>query len=319
MNIKSLESISLYKQLLKNISDGIIIYNKSGSILWCNNQASEMLSKPTEKIINKKIDTFFPWFANSNKNIATFTIDLNKNSSQNFEMKKKKIIEKSYELNIIYIKEVNFSKTSKPTIKNPMDYAKKIVSYENLKFNFDNIIGQNKKLCDIKVLAKRAASTSSSILIYGETGTGKELFAQSIHNASKRSNAQFIAINCAAIPDTLLESIFFGTTKGAYTGSVDRPGLFELASNGTLFLDEINSMPLALQSKLLRVVQEGILRRVGGNKDIFVNPRIISSTNTEPFKAIEKSLLLNDLFYRLGVVCITIPPLRERKDDMIIS
>jgi arginine utilization regulatory protein len=165
-------------------------------------------------------------------------------------------------------------------------------------------------------LAKRAAFTQSPVLIYGETGTGKELFAQSIHNASCRAKSPFVAINCAAIPENLLEGILFGTVKGAYTEAVDRPGLFEQASDGTLFLDEINSMSLLLQAKLLRVLQEKKIRRVGGMTDIEVNPRIISSVNMKPLEAIEKGLLRSDLFYRLGVVCLGIPPLRERTDDL---
>lgn len=183
-------------------------------------------------------------------------------------------------------------------------------------YNFKDIIGENSKIIDLKILAKRAAFTNSPVLIYGETGTGKELFAQSIHNASKRAKKPFVAINCAAVPETLLEGILFGTVKGAYTDAVDRPGYFEQASEGTLFLDEINSMPFMLQAKLLRALQEKKIRRVGGMTDIPVNPRIISSTNVKPLEAIEKGLLRSDLFYRLGVVCLEIPPLRERIDDL---
>jgi len=148
------------------------------------------------------------------------------------------------------------------------------------------------------------------------TGTGKELFAQSIHSHSKRKNGPFIGINCAALPESLLESILFGTVKGAFTGAIDRPGLFEQANGGTLFLDELNSMPLGLQAKLLRVLQDGTIRRVGGTQDISVDVRIISSLNTDPNEAVNKKVLRQDLFYRLAVVSIRIPPLKERRDDI---
>ena len=185
-------------------------------------------------------------------------------------------------------------------------------------FKFSDIITQSTSFQKIKDLAEKVASGTSPVFIYGETGSGKELFAQSIHNASSRRRKQFIAINCAAIPENLLESILFGTVKGAFTGATDRLGLFEQASEGTLFLDEINSMPLLLQAKLLRVIQEESLRRVGGNADIPVNPRIISSSNIEPLKSVEMGLLRSDLFYRLSVVCLSIPPLRERKEDIVL-
>jgi arginine utilization regulatory protein len=153
-------------------------------------------------------------------------------------------------------------------------------------------------------------------MIYGETGTGKELLAQSIHNASRRSNSPFLAINCAAIPDNLLEGLLFGTEKGAYTGAESRAGLFEQANGGTLLLDEINSMNMLLQSKLLRVLQDGMVRRVGGIKEIHVDVRVLSNTNSPPYQAIEENKLRRDLFYRLGVININIPPLRDHKEDI---
>jgi arginine utilization regulatory protein len=150
----------------------------------------------------------------------------------------------------------------------------------------------------------------------GETGTGKELVVQSIHNASPRKHGPFVAQNCAAFPATLLESILFGTVKGSFTGAEDRPGLFELADGGTLFLDEINSMPLELQSKLLRVLQEGVLLRVGDTKLRKVDTRVIACTNVDPEEAVRKKELRVDLYYRLNVVSLRVPPLRERKSDI---
>ena len=164
--------------------------------------------------------------------------------------------------------------------------------------------------------ARRAADNDASVFIYGETGTGKELFAQSIHYGGKRADKPFLAQNCAAIPETLLEGILFGTTKGSFTGAVDRAGLFEQANGGTLLLDEISAMPYDLQSKLLRVLQEGYIRRVGGTKDRPVNVRIISTVNEPPEEHIEQGKLRKDLYYRLNVINISIPALRERLDDI---
>lgn len=183
-------------------------------------------------------------------------------------------------------------------------------------YTTDNIISQNKKMLELKDYINIVANCDLPVMIYGETGTGKELFAQSIHNASSRKEKPFIAQNCAAIPENLLESILFGTAKGAFTGAVDNVGLLNLAEGGTLFLDEINSMPIHLQSKLLRVLQEGTYRSIGGKELYKTNVKIISAINVEPFKAIECGELRRDIFYRLSVMKIDIPPLRDRTDDI---
>lgn len=164
--------------------------------------------------------------------------------------------------------------------------------------------------------AQKAARADCAVLVYGETGTGKEVIVQSIHNASSRREEPFVGINCAAIPDTLLESLLFGTVKGAFTGAVDSDGLFAQAGEGTLFLDEINSMSPPLQAKLLRVLQEKNYRRVGGNRELPVNCRIISSTNLDPLECIRRGTLREDLYYRFAVFTIYIPPLREHLDDL---
>lgn len=184
------------------------------------------------------------------------------------------------------------------------------------KYVTENIITNNKKMIELKEYIKVAASCDLPTLIYGETGTGKELFAQSIHNESERKNKPFIAQNCAAIPENLLESILFGTSKGAFTGAVDNIGLLELADSGTIFLDEINSMPLHLQSKMLRVLQDGSFRSIGSKELKNVDIKIITSTNEEPLEAIRNGRLRQDLYYRLNVLNINIPPLKERKDDI---
>lgn len=191
-------------------------------------------------------------------------------------------------------------------------------SKENAKYTIDDIIGQNIEILRLKDMAIKAAGADVSVLISGDTGTGKELFVHAIHNESKRKYKPFIAQNCAALPAALLEGILFGTTKGGFTGAEDRPGLFELAEGGTLFLDEINSMPLELQSKLLRVIQDGNIRRVGGTNTVHLDLRIIAATNISPELAIEKNQLRRDLYHRLNVVSFQIPALRERKDDIPI-
>ena len=183
-------------------------------------------------------------------------------------------------------------------------------------FLFDDLITVNREFRAIISQAKKAAGSSSSVLVHGESGAGKELFVQGIHNASNRRNKPFIAQNCAALPDSLLESLLFGTAKGSYTGAVDRPGLFESASGGTLFLDEIQSMSPALQSKLLRVLEDGVVRRVGATKTASVDVRLIAATNIDPEEAVRKGILRMDLYYRLNVLPFRLPPLRERKEDI---
>ncbi len=184
-------------------------------------------------------------------------------------------------------------------------------------YTFSDLITNNKHFMIIKKKAEKLAKSDSPILVYGESGTGKELFVQSIHNASSRAAGPFIAQNCAAIPENLLESILFGTSKGSYTGAVDRPGLFELANGGTLFLDELNSMPFDLQAKLLRVIEDGAVRRIGSSNVISVNVRVISAMNVYPTVAMEANQLRTDLFYRLNVLTFELMPLRQRKEDIL--
>jgi len=183
-------------------------------------------------------------------------------------------------------------------------------------YTFADLIGSGPNFQRMVGTARKAASSSSPIMIQGETGTGKELFAQSIHNESPRREQKYVAVNCAAIPHDLLEGMLFGTTRGAFTGSMDKPGLFEIASGGTLFLDELLAMPVDLQAKLLRALQEKRIRRVGSVKETPVDVKIISSVSQPPRTAIRENQLRTDLFYRLAVVMVKIPPLRERQNGM---
>lgn len=183
---------------------------------------------------------------------------------------------------------------------------------------FDLIVGDSKSLKTTKLKASKIARSSSTVLITGESGTGKELFARAIHSASKRAKEPFIAINCGAIPEALLESELFGYDKGAFTGAnrEGKPGKFELADKGTIFLDEVGDMPLHLQVKLLRVLQEKVIQRIGGIKDTPVDVRIIAATHQNLKDLIGKNLFRDDLYYRLNVIPLHIPPLRERPDDI---
>lgn len=185
-------------------------------------------------------------------------------------------------------------------------------------YGFDQIIGQSLKIVETKNLAKRVAKSDSTVLISGESGTGKELFAHAIHAASYRAYGPFIRVNCAAIPDSLLESELFGYEEGAFTGAVrkGKKGKFELAHHGTILLDEIGDMPFTLQAKLLRVLQEREIERVGGTRPIPVDVRIISSTNQNLPRLMQNGDFREDLFYRLNVVTVRIPPLRERMEDL---
>jgi DNA-binding NtrC family response regulator len=182
---------------------------------------------------------------------------------------------------------------------------------------FGSLIGSSPEMRKLYQIIEQAAPTSASVLIMGESGTGKELVAQTIHRLSPRAGFPFVAINCAAIPETLLESEIFGHEKGAFTGAADRrQGCFELADHGTLFLDEIGEMTPATQVKLLRVLQERTFRRLGGRQEQSVDVRVIAATNIDPAEAVQKGRLREDLYYRLNVFAMKLPPLRDRKEDL---
>lgn len=183
-------------------------------------------------------------------------------------------------------------------------------------YYFNDILGVSDEINKVKDIAKKACQSVSPVFIYGETGTGKEMVAQAIHNESTRYKKPFIAQNCAAIPENLLESIFFGVSKGSFTGAAEAEGLFEAAQGGTLYLDELNSMDLSFQGKLLRVIQEGELRRLGETKVRKIDVRIIASVSEEPEVLTKTNRLRKDLYYRLNVIRIDMPKLDERKEDI---
>ena len=220
-------------------------------------------------------------------------------------------IELSKDITSIHDIDINKNASIKPNQKNILRPIKHPTYY-----SFDSIITKDKKMLDTIKRAKLMAKSNSPVLVYGETGTGKELFVQSIHNYSNCNKGPFIAQNLASIPENLFESMLFGSSKGAFTGAIDKIGLFEAADKGTLFLDEINSMPLHLQSKLLRVLQDKNVRKVGNTKCTYVDVRIIAAMNVSPQECLENGILRKDLFFRLNVNSISIPPLRDRRCDI---
>jgi transcriptional regulator with PAS, ATPase and Fis domain len=201
---------------------------------------------------------------------------------------------------------------------NELDQAKAIIRNLEAKYTFDDIRGKSPIIQNAIEKARMAAATPATVILRGESGTGKELFAHAIHNASNRKYNRFIRVNCAAIAESLLESELFGYEEGAFTGASKggKQGLFEQANGGTLFLDEIGEVNMSTQAKLLRVLQEKEITRVGGSTTIPVDVRILSATNLDLERAVKEGAFRQDLYYRLNVVPISIPPLRERKEDL---
>ncbi|TQR16199.1 sigma-54 interaction domain-containing protein [Psychrobacillus soli] len=203
-------------------------------------------------------------------------------------------------------------------VKQVIELQEKITKLSSVKYSFEQIITQSSEMLDNKHIAKKIASSNLPVLLIGESGTGKELFSQSIHDASDRRDHPFIAVNCATIPDTLIESELFGYVEGAFTSAKKggKVGLFEMANNGTLFLDEIGDLSYNVQANLLRVLQEGTIRRIGDTKEVKVDVRIIAATHQDLNQMAQKYKFRQDLYYRLNVAHITIPPLRNRKEDI---
>lgn len=182
---------------------------------------------------------------------------------------------------------------------------------------FGEMVGNSEIMREIYTLIEQVAPSAVSVLVTGESGTGKEMVARTIHKLSPRATQPFVAINCAAVPETLMESELFGHEKGAFTGAADRRiGCFELANNGTLLLDEIAEMPFVLQAKLLRVLEDRKVRRLGSTREVGIDVRVIAATNKDPYKAVQEGTLREDLLYRLNVITIKLPPLREHRDDV---
>jgi len=307
--------------IIESISDGLIVLNKKGEITHLNSIAGKILCKESHEVIGKPIDklirTNFPLLniLNNRKGYLEEEIIVtpfyDKKNSQRYLLTEKVVEDSEGE-----------SQGVTALFKEIKKVHRLIGNFigANTRYNFSSIIGNNVKLTKAVNLAKTASVSSCKILLQGENGTGKEIFAQAIHNNSNRRDKPFIAINCGAIPRDLVESELFGYEEGAFTGAKrgGKPGKFELAEGGTLFLDEIESMPLEAQPKLLRVLESNHLIRVGGSKIIPIDVRIISSTNQDLFLLVKEGKFREDLYYRLNTVTVDIPPLRERKDDIPI-
>lgn len=329
----------IYEEAMDNLSEGIHIFDKNGYLVHYNKTCEKIESLQRENIIGKHLLDIYK--VNEEYSTIINTLKTRKpviNRCDIFENHKG---DKVYSINSgypLYVQDefigalgVVYDMSILEEIIEKVDCIKEFFkedknmalkpqkAYSKVKYyTFEDIIGQAEEFQGAIKIAKKVAFSDSSVLIFGETGTGKEMFAQSIHSNSERKNKEFAAVNCAAIPMNLMEGILFGTVKGAFTDSIEKKGLLEEAEGGTLFLDEINSMDLNMQSKLLRVLQEKKFRRVGGVKNIDCNVRIISAINEDPSVAIENNRLRKDLYYRIGTVSIELPPLRRRKKDIPI-
>jgi len=295
----------------------LLIIDENNIIIRVNKIGEEILGLPVEAVLNHKCgdifgtDNPFTKVLTTGIEIREEEISLRINGSEKIFYSTVKPILTEYHHKakgvIAFLRE----------IKSIRKIAKRY-SAPKARFTFEDLIGRNKEFMKAVAMAKKLANSSVKVLLEGETGTGKELFAQAIHNLSSRRNKPFVAINCAAIPLELMESELFGYEEGAFTGA-RRGGLLgkiELAEGGTFFLDEISSMPLSLQGKFLRVLETGIIMRVGGRREIVTDIRIISATNEDLWGEIKNGNFREDLFYRINLATIKIPPLRERKDDI---
>lgn len=298
--------------VINSINRGIIILNKDKKIMHINAKAIKILrvNFSYKKIINLDISNII-------KDIKLMDTN-NKEVIDNWNISDDKV-RVIYKLSHIMLDEENAS------ILIDFESLGEIISIatkynDDTEVNFDSIIGRSNAIIDVIEKAKVVSKSNSTIFLHGASGTGKELFAQSIHNYSLRSSGPFIAVNCATLPENLIESELFGYEKGAFTGASTsgKAGKFELANNGTLFLDEIADLPLHLQSKLLRVLQESKIYRLGGTKAIKINVRIVTATHKDLEQMIRDNLFREDLYYRLNVIPLKIPLLKDRENDVIL-
>lgn len=298
-NIK--KRIELFHQIIDDLGKIVLVVNEEGEVIHLNKLAKDELNiDEGEKIIVKK--TYEMLVGEYIFNIQT-------------DQKEFEVIGKIKSATSVYYENAEIITCSKT--KNLKDRAYNVVTGHNF-IGTEDIIGSNKQIKTLKDRIKKIAKSKSTVLITGESGTGKELIARAIHFESDRNNLPFIAVNCAAIPDSLLETELFGYVKGAFTGANDqgRIGKFELANKGVIFLDEIGDMPLHLQAKILRVLQDKKLVRVGSNKLIDLDVRVVAATNKDLRKLIEENKFREDLYYRINVIPINVPPLRKRLDDI---
>ncbi|MCF2626097.1 sigma 54-interacting transcriptional regulator [Fusobacterium perfoetens] len=304
--------------LFRLSSEGIILVDKKNNIIMCNQKANDFLEKGRIDILYKPASSAFQnnIFEQAAKDQITKTVLLLSPSGIKLKLKVIPIVKHG-----IYLSGIGIINRANPEDEIMTSAVNKILKKGHIaRYTFDSIITKSKNVIKIKEVAKKMAKSNSAVLITGESGTGKELFAHSIHNYSSRRDKPFVAINCAALADNLLESELFGYEEGAFTGAKKggKTGLFEIANNGTLFLDEIEGMSKNLQFKLLRVIQEKEIIKVGGDEMIPIDVRIIAASNENLGELVENKVFRQDLYYRLNTLPITIPPLRERIDDLYL-
>lgn len=327
MDDNLLSTKKILECLLENLEEGIQVVDISGKTIYYNNAMGEAEGVAPEKAIGKKVHEYLKDVKEDESTIMNVLksgeriVDL----IQHYDSGNKKNITTigttvPIKENNKIIGAIEIAKDM-TLLKELTESICKLQDLENkgkLHYTFSDIYGTSYEIKKAIEKAKRASMSSSSVLLYAETGAGKEVFSQSIHYYGLRKDRPFVPINCAAIPTTLLEGMLFGTEKGSFTGAENKKGLFEVANHGTILLDEINSMEPYLQSKLLRVLQDGYIMPVGSNKEIKIDVRIIATLNEEPEKLIESGQLRKDFYYRLSVFRIDIPPLRERREDIPI-
>lgn len=302
--------------ILESIDSGILTSDLDGNIKTVNRHAADMFGYDPDELREMKVSYLLDDWNRvktavvNNKSFVDVDVFVNSRRKKlQFNLSAYPNLDGEQKLmNIVFV----FVE-----VKKVRKLASKIMGHQAV-YTFDKIIGQDKNFVRLIEYAKKIADSRSNVLIMGESGTGKELFAQSIHNYSSRRDEPFVALNCGAIPRTLIESELFGYEGGAFTGakSAGQPGKFEIADGGTIFLDEIGEMPLDMQTRLLRVIEEGILIRIGSNKEIVVDARVIAATNKDLHEEVRKGNFRKDLFYRLNVLPIRLPPLRERRGDI---
>lgn len=313
---KERELTKRYQNILDHTTNGIITLDSGNRIITINALAEKIFNVQASEIINKpihKISTF--------KDIVNIMTNEKIIFNKMIEYNNIKLIiniipiimENDESNTIISMQEVSKLQQLELKVRTQL-YKKGLYA----KYSIEDIVGENKGMKDLKSKITKIAKTDTTILITAETGSGKELVAQSIHNISSRKNGPFVTINCAAMPESLLESELFGYEEGAFTGAKKggKTGLFELAHNGTIFLDEVSEMPLSLQGRLLRVLQEKEILKLGGDYILNVNIRVIAATNRNLLTMVNEGKCRQDLYYRLNIIDIKIPPLRERKDDI---
>ncbi|MBF7096966.1 sigma 54-interacting transcriptional regulator [Alkalibacter sp. M17DMB] len=314
---KALKNAKTYHEaVLDSIKAGIVTTDECGKILTANKVASDMFGYYPEEFMNLEAEDILSEWSDLCKEVMK-TGHVNE-KDVNVKARKNKL---QFNLSVYPIKEVdsnirNFILVFKEVKKN-RKLADKLMGRRAI-YTFDKIIGEDENFTRVVEFAKKVADSRSNVLIMGESGTGKELFAQSIHNYSERKEEHFVAINCGAIPEALIESELFGYVEGAFTGAKasGHPGKFEIADGGTVFLDEIGEMPLDMQTRLLRVIEEGTVSRIGAIEENVVDVRVIAATNKDLNEEVAKGNFRKDLYYRLNVLPVVLPPLRDRKKDI---